>query len=139
MDKALQLKNVMTPVPYRVSPEDPLKNAKQQMAEHNVRHLPVCSGDKIEGMVSERDVGLIVSLAKHVTDEEALLVRDVMSVAPYIVDASERLDKVLLYMGSQRIGSALITENDELIGIVTTTDVCRVCGQFLQEFFDAQS
>eukprot|EP00270_Netrium_digitus_P007761 TRINITY_DN227_c0_g1_i12.p1 TRINITY_DN227_c0_g1~~TRINITY_DN227_c0_g1_i12.p1 ORF type:complete len:348 (-),score=72.35 TRINITY_DN227_c0_g1_i12:516-1559(-) len=43
-----------------VSPETKLIQAMELMTEHNIRHIPVCEGKKMRGMVSIRDVVKIV-------------------------------------------------------------------------------
>ncbi|MCB0333884.1 MAG: CBS domain-containing protein, partial [Bdellovibrionales bacterium] len=82
------------------------------------------------------DVSLSLSLTKHITDESSIRLSYFCFSDPYIIDAEERLDVVLNYMATHRIGSCLVTKNDELVGIITTTDICRVCGDFLKDFFD---
>lgn len=133
MGKRISLKQVMTPVPYRVSSEAPLVSAKQEMHHHNVRHLPVVDGESIVGILSQRDIAVASALAKHVTDEDKLLVKDVCSLDPYIVDVGEHFDVVLLAMAHNRYGSAIVTEEDQMVGIITTTDVCRVCGEYFRD------
>ena len=136
MDPRLMLENIMTPAPYCVSPEDPVGVAKKMMDTRNVRHLPVKKGPRIFGIISERDIALSLSLAKHIVDESNLRVADVCVGDPYTVDVNERLDTVLRYMSQNRIGSALVTRNAELVGIVTTTDIFRVGAEFFGDFMD---
>lgn len=135
LDK-LTLRNVMTPVPLKVEPSESLVEARKQMKHNNVRHLPVCKGSEILGIISDRDITVGFSLAKHSVDEDKLKVEDVYRAQPYTVDIGERFDRVLKYMGVNKIGSALITEGGALVGIVTTTDIARACGHYLEYAFD---
>ena len=134
----LVLRNVMTPLPYAAKPEDNLIKIREQMETHNIRHLPVRDGSQVIGMVSERDVALTLSLMTHVGEEVEVSAREICTPDPYCVDVEERFDVVLQYMAKHRIGSAIVTENHEMIGIITTTDISRVCGFFLQELFDEE-
>ena len=58
-------------------------------------------------------------------------------LSPYVVDAGEALDKVVSSMAKQEIGSAVVTQEGKLAGILTTTDVCRVLGEVLREHYPA--
>ena len=135
LDK-LVLKNIMTPLPYVAQPRDNLIQIREQMEIHNIRHLPVRDGSEIIGIISERDLALTRALSNHIVDEVAISARVICTPDPYVVDFQERIDVVLQYMAKHRIGSVIVTENDEMVGIITTTDVCRACGFFLQELFD---
>jgi CBS domain-containing protein len=47
---------VMTPRPLTVSPSDDLLAAAELMAAKRIRHLPVCEGEFLIGMIGIRDV-----------------------------------------------------------------------------------
>jgi CBS domain-containing protein len=59
--------DVMTRRPVTVSADDDVLGAAQLMASKRIRHLPVCEGDVLIGMVGIRDVlrGLIEEAAEQ--------------------------------------------------------------------------
>ena len=120
----------MTPTPHAVEVTTTLAAAKQAMATHDVRHLPVREDGELVGLVSDRDI----AVAERAWRDEGAepLVGTVCSRPPYVVSRSARLDNVVLDMATRRIGSALVVEGGELVGIFTTTDACRVLGEALR-------
>ena len=52
----LTLDSVMTPRPLTVSPEDDILDAAALMASKRIRHLPVCQGEFLVGMIGIRDL-----------------------------------------------------------------------------------
>src|SRR5215218_11147974 len=50
------VENVMTPRPITVSPGDDLIEVAELMAAKRIRHLPVCEGEFLVGMIGIRDV-----------------------------------------------------------------------------------
>lgn len=54
--KEVQIKDVMTPSPIVISPNDTLDHCMALMTDKHIRHLPVKDEDKIIGMVSIGDV-----------------------------------------------------------------------------------
>jgi CBS domain-containing protein len=54
-DTAL-VREVMTPNPDTLGPNDKASEAIRMMREHNYRHLPVVDGQTVVGMVSVRDL-----------------------------------------------------------------------------------
>ncbi len=116
----------MTAFPYFIEIDAGLKAATQMMERHGIRHLPVKDGDQLIGVVSDRDI-------KRATRE--LHVSDIVVRETYIVDLTERLDSVLLHLAQRHIGCALVVKEGRLAGIFTTTDACRVFGEYLRSLF----
>src|SRR5262249_43893640 len=61
--KTQQLQNVrdlMTPTPVFVSPTTSVDEARALMQQHRVRHLPVLDHERLVGMVSDRDIRLVL-------------------------------------------------------------------------------
>jgi CBS domain-containing protein len=50
------IEDVMTRRPVTVSPSDDIVGAAQLMADRRIRHLPVCEGEFLVGMIGIRDV-----------------------------------------------------------------------------------
>ena len=69
----IAVETVMTRRPVTVAPDDDLLGAAQLMADKRVRHLPVCQGDFLIGMIGIRDVlgRLLEQVANHDDDARA--------------------------------------------------------------------
>ena len=67
-----KVSEVMTPHPKTVSIDESLENCMFLMREHNFRHLPVCDGGKLKGLISLRDLMLREMTEK---DHEVKLMR----------------------------------------------------------------
>lgn len=131
-----KVKSIMTPFPHAVESEASIVTARSMMERLKIRHLPVTEKGKLCGIISDRDISVAASLAQHIGDESQILVGDACTSDPYSVEEDESLDQVVLTMARQHIGSALVVQNDALVGIVTTTDVCKFLGEFLQSFYE---
>lgn len=133
MKRIPSIKTVMTPFPYSINPEEPVKQALELMANHNIHHLPVTSDDGLVGMVSSRDIRLILDSTASDSDEDQLKVSNVMTEEPYTVDLSERLDSVLHRMAEHHLRSVVVTRKGKLVGIFTEVDACSTFAEFLRE------
>lgn len=123
----------MTPFPYSVEVDAPLCHAHKLMREHGFRHLPVTLGGEIAGILTDRDIKLILGPDCGRPDERDLKVRDAFVEEPCIVPASAPVGKVAKMMAERHIGSAIVTKNDKLVGIFTVTDACRALARLLGE------
>jgi CBS domain-containing protein len=63
--------HAMTPDPYTCHPDDTLEEVMNLMVKHNIRHLPVLYGGKLEGMLSITDI--VEELLKKAKFENKLL------------------------------------------------------------------
>ncbi len=122
----------MTPFPYSIDADAPLESAHRMMREHRVRHLPVTSAGQNVGMLTDRDIKLILGPDMGSPDERELRVRDAYVEQPCIVPASASVGAVARIMAEKRIGSAIVTKHDKLVGIFTVTDACRALAEVLE-------
>ena len=121
----------MTPFPYSIDVNAPLKDAHKLMREHHFRHLPVTRADALVGVLTDRDIKLVLGPEFDYPNEEQLTVRDAYVERPCVVNASTPVATVARTMAENHIGSALVTKNDKLVGIFTVTDACRALAEVL--------
>ncbi|NIR29993.1 MAG: CBS domain-containing protein [Gammaproteobacteria bacterium] len=135
MDNVPRIGELMTASPQCVDVSDTVKTAKTLMLNENIKHLPVLRGERLVGILSDRDVKLAQAVSTDPNFHDNARVEDVFRSNPYTVPRSEPANRVLSEMAERRIGSVLIVEDEELIGIFTTTDACRCFADFLRFHF----
>ena len=101
------------------------------MREHHFRHLPVTDAGAIVGVLTDRDIKLVLGPDFDYPNEKQLTVRDAYVERPCVVPASTPVASVARTMAENRIGSALVTKHDKLVGIFTVTDACRALAEVL--------
>ena len=126
----------MTPFPYAVDIAAPIGQARKLMLEHHVHHLPVTQGGELKGIVSDRDIKLLLGPELGSPDPQDLTVEDAYVENGYSADLETPLAMVARTMAEQHIGAAVITRQQRIAGIFTATDACRVLAEFLEERFN---
>jgi CBS domain-containing protein len=129
MFDVIRISHVMTPLPLTIDIEQTLAEAKQRMAEMQVRHLPVLDGERLVGILSDRDVALASGVGATL---ETTAVGAAMTAEPYAVGPKESLVAVLATMWERSVGSALVVDNEQVVGVFTTMDAVRLLGRTLQ-------
>lgn len=119
----------MTTAPHTIGHDQPLAMASKMMHEHRIRHLPVLDGGNIVGLLSERDLALVESLTG--VDPHSLKVEEAMSQQPFTTSPDSPLDEVVTAMAENRYGAAVVVQNNHVVGILTTVDVCRALADLL--------
>ncbi|NUO73605.1 MAG: CBS domain-containing protein [Frateuria sp.] len=116
------VEDVMTRNPRTMSPQDTLADAAKVMDELNVGVVPVCDGDRLCGMVTDRDI-VVRGLARDV-DPKSCKLADVMSGHVRTARQDDDVDEVLSDMASAQIRRmAVVDGQDKLVGILSIGDI----------------
>lgn len=122
----LTMEDVMTEQPVTIGREQTLALAHKMMRENHCRHLPVLERGELVGVLSQRDLYFLETIAG--VDMEEDKVDDAMSTDAYAVTPDARLDEVAATMADNKYGCAVIMERERVVGIFTATDALRVLG-----------
>jgi len=130
-----RIKSAMSPFPYSVDLRASIGEARKLMLDHHVHHLPVTRGGELVGIVSDRDIKLLLGPELGSPDPHELTVEDAYVNEFYAVDLETPLGEVATFMADHHLGAALVTRHQKIAGIFTATDACRVLGEQLKERF----
>ncbi|MFN0006972.1 MAG: CBS domain-containing protein [Planctomycetota bacterium] len=127
----LEIDRYMSSVVVLIDPSQPLAEAIRLMRLHDVRHLPVVAKNRVVGLISQRDVYLVQSLAP--ADPSQILVSEAMTRDPYAVDPEESVYRVAREMVRRRISSAVVAHGGRLRGLFTTTDALLALAALVED------
>jgi CBS domain-containing protein len=116
--------DVMTRNVMFVSPQESLLRAAQMMDELNVGSLPVCDGERLVGMVTDRDITVRGTAAGKAPRDAH--VDEVMSADVRWCFEDQALDEVMQQMADTQIRRVPVVSHDEshrLVGIVALGDL----------------
>ena len=130
-----KVKSVMTPFPYSVALDAPIGAARKLMLDNHVHHLPVTEGNRLAGIVTDRDIKLLLGPEFGSPDPKKLTVEDAYVSDSFIVDLEMPLVEVLATMIERHLGAALVTTHGRLAGIFTAMDACQVLHKHLEETY----
>ncbi|TJY43272.1 CBS domain-containing protein [Cohnella pontilimi] len=125
----------MTKECITISPMDSLADAAVLMREHDTGFLPVVEGNKLVGVVTDRDM-VTRGLAKQLQGSAS--VKEVMSDDLTTVKPNASVDEAVSLMASRQIRRLPVVENGELKGIIALGDLA-VQQVFVSEAGDALS
>ena len=105
---------------WSVSPTNTVFEAISMMAEKNVGALPVLEGDRLVGMISERDYARKVILLGRGSRETS--VAEIMTVDLKTVGLSESVQECMQIMTENRVRHIPVLEEDKLAGLISIGD-----------------
>lgn len=116
----LPVEEFTTPDPITVTEDMSIDELNMLMSEHGIRHLPVVRDGMPVGVISDRDVRLFTGLS--VAEKFQVCAGDIMSPEPLTVNSTTPLDEVAFLMSENKVGSVIVLEDGQLLGIFTATD-----------------
>jgi acetoin utilization protein AcuB len=127
------VQDVMQTKLFTVTPETTLPEALRLTGQRSVRHLLVLDGDRLVGILSDRD--LKRAMASSATSLEAhelnylldrLRVADIMTRAVITIGPMFPIEDAARLMVLEKIGALPVMDGERLVGLVTETDVLRL-------------
>jgi CBS domain-containing protein len=115
---------VMTREVQSVTSRDTVRRAAQMMDDLNVGALPVCDGERLIGMVTDRDITVRATSAGLNPDDA--LVEQVMSADVRSCFEDQSLEEVARQMADTQIRRVPVVSHDDarrLVGIVSLGDI----------------
>ncbi len=106
-----------------ISPDATVQDAIEIMADKTISALPVTVDDRVVGIISERDY-IRKAAPKRLLPWE-IKVEDIMTVDVISTIRTETVHNCMNMMSMNRIRHLPVMEKEQLIGIISITDVIR--------------
>jgi len=108
---------------YSIGPEEPVLAAIKKMAEHHIGALVVMSGEKLVGILSERDYARKVVLLGRSSTETR--VDAIMTGKVVTVTAKQDAHDCMRLMTDMRIRHLPVVAGDRVVGVLSIGDLVR--------------
>jgi IMP dehydrogenase len=106
--------------PVTLSPNEPVRKARQLMDEQNVSGIPIVDGRKLVGILTRRDLKFLKDLDEQIS---TVMTKDKLVTGP----AGTTLEQAKVTLQKHKVEKLLLTnDGGELIGLITMRDIDRV-------------
>ena len=118
------VREVMSSKLCSIDTDKPVAYAAKMMRDEDVGVAPIVEGDKLIGVLTDRDIAIrVVAEGK---DPDQIKVRDVASKDVVTVDPQQDLDEALRLMARHQVRRLPVVEEDgRLVGVVAQADVAQ--------------
>ncbi len=129
----MTVRDIMTRHVETASPEETVLDARDRFRDGGFRHLPVVDGERLLGVVSDRDVLRAAgpSLGATEFDDDGgpgvdRTLREIMTRDVVTADPTMSVDEAADTMLRMDVSALPVVDEGRLVGIVTTADVLRL-------------
>lgn len=134
----MELREIMTRDVEVVSSDASLKDAASKMKRLDVGLIPVCDGDRLQGMLTDRDITIRATADGR--DPKTTKVNEVMSTdVAYCLEEQEVEEAASLMEARQIRRVPILNQDKQLVGIVSLADIAvhvrdrELSGETLEE------
>jgi CBS domain-containing protein len=137
-----RVRDAMTPSVQAASPSQTIVEAAGLMRENDVGSLPVVDGERLVGMLTDRDI--VVRIVAEGNDVRTATVADVASTEIVSTEPDQDLDEAVRLMGAHRVRRLPVVEGGRLVGMLAQADVAldsaeRTTGDLVQRISQPSS
>ena len=118
----MQLNRIMTGYVEVIAPERSIQEAAEQMRCLDVGVLPVCDGDRLVGIITDRD--LVVRALADGGDPKSITVEEIMTRQPAYCFEDQDVEEAERVMEKNQIRRLPVLDQDNrIVGIVSLGDL----------------
>jgi CBS domain-containing protein len=128
----MKVRNIMAAELVTLRVDEELSLASDIMNLARIRHLPIVEGERLVGIISQRDLfrASLASVMGHDYAEtrehlKSVAIRDAMVKEVITVEPDTDIQGAGRIMLEKKIGCLPVVEDDRLVGLVTETDILR--------------
>jgi len=126
----VKVKDIMTARVISIESRKTIGDALELMVENGIRRLPVLAQGTLVGMIVQHDIEKALRSPGFVceTPVDWVMNKDVVTVTPQ-TDLTEAIRLLL----EHKISGMPVMENGIMVGIISETDILRLCHELLDE------
>lgn len=124
------VRDVMLKSPVTVDIDNSVAQVLKVMEKEKIRALPVVSGHKLVGVVTEKQILKVAPSSFSSLDAfetryffEQMKVAEVMHSFPLTLTPDTTIEEAAVYLREHRLGSVPVVDGDRLAGIITITNI----------------
>ena len=108
---------------HSIRPDDSVFDALQRMADKGIGALIVMEGERIVGIVTERDSARKIALKGRTS--ALTQVRDVMTTSVMFVKPTQTSEECMALMTDNRLRHLPVVKDDKLVGLISIGDLVK--------------
>lgn len=117
----MKARDIMTKNPETATPGTTVADVARMMRDLDVGIVPVVNGEKLLGVITDRDI--TIRFTAEGLDPADTSVDAFVSPNPVVVAPNDSVEKVRELMADKQIRRVLVTEGDNLVGVISIGDV----------------
>ena len=117
----MQIRDIMGKEMYYAIPTSTVREVAQIMLRHNIGALPICNGNKLVGIITDRDLAIECCTAS--VDPQKAQISEFMTANPVTARPDMDLKEACELMAKEQVRRLPVVEGGNLVGIISLGDL----------------
>jgi CBS domain-containing protein len=106
-----------------VKSDETVLDAAKRLAENNIGAMPICDGDKLRGMLTDRDI--VTKVVAQGRDPATVKARELETGTPVVVRADDTVEEAMRLMEQHKVRRLPVVDGDKLVGMISQADLAK--------------
>lgn len=103
--------------------DETIAEVAKRLTESGVGAMPICDGDRLQGMITDRDI--VTKVVAKGKDPQQVTARDLETGKPVTIGADDSLEEALQTMTSHKVRRLPVIDGHALVGVVSQADLAK--------------
>lgn len=114
----MKVKDIMNQNIITANKNESIYDIAKKMKEYDIGLIPICDKKKIIGILTDRDICIKILANKDLENIESYLTKNIITI-----EKEEDIKEAQKQMEKNKIKRILVTEKEEIIGIISLSDI----------------
>jgi len=116
-------REIMSPNVEVIRENETVAEAAKRLAELGVGAMPICDGDRLQGMITDRDI--VTKVVARGRDPNSVRASDLKTGKPVTIGADDSIEEALRTMASHKVRRLPVIDGHSLVGMVSQADLAK--------------
>lgn len=106
-----------------IDPDDSVQDAAKRLAELNVGAMPICDGEQLRGMLTDRDI--VTKVVARGRDPAKVKAGELETGKPVTIGADDSIEEAMRTMADHKVRRLPVIDGHRLIGMLSQADLAK--------------
>ena len=116
-------RDIMTKNVEVIREDETIAVAAKRLAQNDVGAMPICDGDRLRGMLTDRDI--VVKVIAEGRDPQQVTARELETGNPVTIGADDPIEEALSTMAQHKVRRLPVIDGHSLVGMVSQAYVVK--------------
>jgi CBS domain-containing protein len=122
--KAMQrARDVMSKNVEVIRESETISQVAKRLADSGVGSMPICDGDRLRGVITDRDI--VTKVIARGKDPDAVRAQELETGKPVTIGADDSIEEALQTMVSYKVRRLPVIDGHSLVGMVSQADLAK--------------
>ena len=119
----MKARDIMTPNAEWIDASETVDNIARRLATNDIGAMPICEGDHLRGMVTDRDI--VTKVIAEGRDPAQVRAIELETGNPVTIGADDSIEEAAQTMAQYKVRRLPVIDGHKLIGMVSQADLVK--------------